>query len=496
MEKNKNGSREIMPWTIFRIYGQDPLGVKVQERKKLPMYTEDTIAAISTPQGTGGIGIIRISGENAFTIAAKIFKGKKALEDIKTHTINFGKIVDPKDNDIIDEVLLTKMKKPNTFTREDVVEINCHGGIVVVKKIFELLLKNGARIAEPGEFTKRAFLNGRIDLSQAEAVIDIINAKTEASSRAAVDQLEGRLSRKIREIREKLIELIAHIEVTVDYPEHDIEEITGEKVYQEITKIAQLLEAFIKGFETGRIIREGLNLVIIGRPNVGKSSLLNELSGKNKAIVTDIPGTTRDIIEEFVNIKGIPVRITDTAGIRDTKDVVEKMGVEKAKKAIENADLIVLMIDVSGEVGEEEFEIIKQVGSRKYIVLLNKVDLVKEEKIRRIASEFKEADKIIRTSVKEGTGLNELEETIEEMFIKGDITSENDFILTNIRHKNLVEMALESISGAFEAFESGMPLDCITIDIKNAAEYLGQITGESVNDDVMHEIFSRFCIGK
>lgn len=460
------------------------------------MYREDTIAAISTAQGAGGIGIIRISGDSAFEIASKIFKGKKPFDEIKSHTINFGRIIRPENGEVVDEVLLTKMKKPNTFTREDVVEINCHGGIIVVKTILELLLKLGSRLAEPGEFTKRAFLNGRMDLSQAEAVIDIINAKTEASTKAAVDQLEGRLSRKIKEVRGKLIELIAHIEVTVDYPEHDIEEITGEKVYEDALQIQVDLNKLLQGFEKGRIIREGLSLVIIGRPNVGKSSLLNELAGKNKAIVTDIPGTTRDIIEEYINVNGIPVKITDTAGIRETEDVVEKIGVEKAKKALENADLIVIMVDASAGISEEDLEIARQVGDRKFILLVNKVDIAAISDVDSIVKRFEGAFKIIRTSIKEGTGIEELENTIEQMFTKGEINTENDILVTNVRHKDLLEKALISIKDACIAYEAGMPLDCITIDIKNAAEYLGQVTGESVNEDIMHEIFSRFCIGK
>lgn len=460
------------------------------------MYGEDTIAAISTAQGTGGIGIIRMSGERAFQIGKRIFRGKRPFDEIKTHTVNFGKIINPHNEQTIDEVLLTKMNKPHTFTREDIVEINCHGGIVVVKAILEMLLKEGARLAEPGEFTKRAFLNGRIDLSQAEAVIDVIHAKTEAGSRAAVDQLEGRLSKKVKEARKKLIELIAHIEVTVDYPEHDIEEITGERVYQEMLIIREDLQKLIAGFEKGRIIREGLNLVIIGRPNVGKSSLLNELAGKNKAIVTDIPGTTRDIIEEFVNIQGIPVKVTDTAGIRETEDIVEKIGVEKAKNAIERADLVLVMMDAGAGVQEEDLEIIEQVKTRKFILLVNKVDIASQEEINQITSKFQGAERIIHTSTKEGTGIEELEKTIEEMFLKGEINAENDILVTNVRHKDLIDKALTGISEACAAYEAGMPLDCITIDIKNAAESLGQITGESVNDDVMNEIFSRFCIGK
>lgn len=456
------------------------------------MYSEDTIAAVSTPYGTGGIGIIRVSGEKAFEIASRIFSGKKAFSDIKSHTINYGKIVDPSSGATIDEVLVSKMKMPNTFTREDMVEINCHGGLIVLKRILELVLKEGARPAEPGEFTKRAFLNGRIDLSQAEAVIDIINSKTNESSRAAVSQLEGKLSGRIKAIRNSLIELIAHIEVTVDYPEHDIEEITGENVYNDLQEIHNKLENVIKGYEKGRIIREGLNAVIVGRPNVGKSSLLNELSGKTRAIVTDIPGTTRDIIEEYINVNGIPVRIIDTAGIRETSDVVEKMGVERAHSEIEHADLVIMMIDASEGLTDEDKAILERIKDRKAVILLNKIDLA--EKIDE--SRLPRGLSVIKTSVKESVGMEELEKKITELFVKGEVNLNNEILVTNVRHKSLIDRAMENIKGAISAYESGMPLDCMTIDIKGAAENLGEITGESVSEDVIHQIFSRFCIGK
>lgn len=461
------------------------------------MYKEDTIAAISTPHGTGGVGIIRISGDKAFEIAQKIFVGRKDFSLIKSHTINYGKIVNSKNGITLDEVLVSKMKKPNTFTKEDVVEINCHGGLVVLKSILELCIDQGARIAEPGEFTKRAFLNGRLDLSQAEAVIDLINSKTNESSKAAVSQLEGKLSKKLKEARSKLIELLAHIEVTVDYPEHDIEEITGQMIYKEIGEVKEKLIDIVKGFEKGRIIREGIDAVIIGRPNVGKSSLLNELSGKNRAIVTDIPGTTRDIIEEYINISGIPVRIIDTAGIRETEDVVERIGVEKTHKAIDDADLIIMMIDVKRgmDEDEEDINILNKLVDKKLIILLNKIDLVDKDEISHIEN-LLEGKKYIKTSLKEDIGLKELGDAITELFVKGEVNLKEEVLLTNVRHKNLIDKAMSSIDDAMNAHESAMPLDLITIDIINAADYLGQITGESVSEDVMHEIFSRFCLGK
>jgi len=459
------------------------------------MYNQDTIAAISTPQGTGGIGIIRISGDRAFEIAGKIFSGRRAFDEIKSHTINYGKIIDPESSEAIDEVLVSKMKKPNTFTREDMVEINCHGGMVVLKRVLELVINEGARLAEPGEFTKRAFLNGRIDLSQAEAVIDIINSKTLQSSRAAMDQLEGKLSRKLKKARQHLIELLAHMEVTFDYPEHDIEEITGEKVYVETGKIREMLEDILKSFEKGRILREGINAVIVGRPNVGKSSLLNELSGKNKAIVTDIPGTTRDIIEEFVNINGIPVRIIDTAGIRETSDVVEKIGVEKAQNAIENADLVIMMIDAESGMDHEDEAILEKVKNKKVIVLINKVDLVSEQTADAIAGKLS-GFRTIKASVKNEIGMEELEKEITDLFMKGGIGLNNEVIITNVRHKDLIARAIKSIDEARGSYENGMPLDVISIDIKDAADFIGQITGESVSEDVIHEIFKNFCLGK
>jgi len=459
------------------------------------MYKEDTIAAISTPHGTGGIGIIRISGDRAFEIAEKIFVGKKNFKNIKSHTINYGKIVNPKDGLTLDEVLLSKMEKPNTFTREDIVEINCHGGLMVLKNILELCIKEGARLAEPGEFTKRAFLNGRIDLSQAEAVIDLINSKTDEGSRAAISQLEGKLSKRLKEARKKLIELLAHIEVTVDYPEYDVEEVTGNMIYNELDEIKKKLQDIIVGFDKGRIIREGIDAVIVGRPNVGKSSLLNELSGKNRAIVTDIPGTTRDIIEEYININGIPVRIIDTAGIRETQDVVEKIGVERTHKAINEADLIIMMIDAKRGINEEDNEIISKLVDKKLIILINKVDLVDENEIQKIEKQL-EGKKYLRTSLKEDRGLKELGDALVDMFVSGEVSMNNEILLTNVRHKSLIDKALSSIDKAMSAQQEMMPVDLLAIDIRDAADYLGQITGESVSEDVMHEIFSRFCLGK
>ncbi len=484
-------------------------------RKVQLLYLDETIAAISTPHGMGGIGIIRISGNKAFEIAAKLFAGKKPFREIKSHTINYGKILDSSSGVMVDEVLLSKMEGPHTFTKEDVVEINCHGGMVVLYQILDLVVKEGARPAEPGEFTKRAFLNGRLDLSQAEAVIDLINAKTAEGSRAAAVQLEGRLSEKIKNSRSKLIGLLAHIEVTVDYPEHDVEEITGRAVYESILNIMEDLAGIAESFDKGKILREGIRVVIAGKPNVGKSSLLNALAGKNKAIVTDIPGTTRDIIEEYISMGGIPVKLSDTAGIRETADPIEKIGVEKAEGAIEAADLIILMLDGSRGFDEDDKGILRKLSGKKMICIINKTDMADEKTVSAMEDYLLEGQgglrqensplalkevfrdtKIIRTSMVYGKGLEELEAGIKELFIKGNVAVNNEVLVTGIRHKNLLDMAIGSLREAGKAYEGSLPLDMITIDIKDAAEYLGQITGESVSEDVVHEIFSRFCLGK
>jgi tRNA modification GTPase len=459
----------------------------------------DTIAAISTPFGTGGIGIVRISGPTAFEIADKIFKGNRDFSKIKSHTINYGKIVEPDTGNVIDEVLLSKMCKPNTFTREDMVEINCHGGMTILRNVLELVINKGARLAEPGEFTKRAFINGRIDLSQAEAVIDLINSKTKESSRAAIEQLEGKLSKRIKDIRAKLIQLIAHIEVNIEYPEYDIEEMTLETAISTIIQAQDELQSLIKSFEKGKIIKEGIKAVIVGKPNVGKSSLLNEFTGKNRAIVTDIPGTTRDIIEDYVDINGMPMRILDTAGIRETEDLVEKIGVQKTEKEIQAADLIILVIDASEGISKEEIKILEKASDKKVIVLLNKIDLLNEEESIKIEKEtrVKSGDKdLIKASLINGFGVESLSDKIYELFMEGKIQFNDEIIITNIRHKNLMEKAKKSLEDALNGSQAGLPLDIVSIDINRAADYLGHITGETIREDIVHEIFSRFCLGK
>jgi len=459
------------------------------------MFNDDTITSISTPYGIGAIGIIRLSGNNAFNIIGKIFIGKKNFEHIKSHTINYGKIIDPNTKDTIDEVLVTKMMQPNSFTREDIIEINCHGGTIVLKRILELVVKEGARLATPGEFTKRAFLNGRIDLSQAEAVIDVINSKTIESEHAAINQLEGKLSKRIKEVRTQLIELIAHIEVMVDYPEYDIEELTNKMVFEKLKNANSKLIKIIEGFEMGKIIREGLNVVIIGKPNVGKSSLLNELIGKTKAIVTDIPGTTRDIVEEYININGVPIKITDTAGIRETNDVIEAIGIRMAHDAIDSADLLLIIIDSTMGIDNQDAIILNKAKNKKTIILLNKIDLVKEAELKELENILVN-NKSIRISAKEDIGIDTLKNTIINLFSNNKVNLNSEILVTNLRHKTLIDKSIHSINEACASYEIGMPIDLITIDIKSATEFLGHITGESITEDVMKEIFSKFCLGK
>lgn len=457
-------------------------------------YNEDTIAAISTPVGTGGIGIIRVSGKDAFSIAERAFSGKRPFKNIKSHSMSYGKIIDPDSGEVIDEVLISRMNAPNTYTKEDIVEINCHGGLVNLRLILELVIRLGARLSEPGEFTKRAFLNGRIDLSQAEAVIDVINASSDKGAKAAVVQLEGALSEKIRSYRDKLIKLMAHIEVTVDYPEEDIEEITGEEVYEDSKAILVDLLELSESFERGRLIKEGVNLVISGRPNVGKSSLLNALAGKNKAIVSEIPGTTRDFVEEYINVRGVQVKITDTAGIRETRDEIEKIGVNRAKEAIKNADINIVIIDGSAGILPEDKEILETQNERT-LTVVNKIDKA-EEKVLDNIRETLSHRKLLFVSAKTGHGLSELEKEISGLTEVEGINRSNELLITNVRHKKLIDSAIESIREACASYEAGMPLDCLSIDIKSSADYLGQIIGESVNDDILKEIFARFCIGK
>jgi len=450
---------------------------------------------VATAIGNAGISIIRISGSKAFSIAAKIFKGKGNFMEYPSHTIRYGKIIDPDTNEVIDEVLISKMAAPRSYTTEDVVEINCHGGFITAKRILDLLFRLGIRPAEAGEFTKRAFINGRIDLVQAEAITDLIGSITEKSSKVALSQLEGRLSGKLNRIRESLIDILARIEVNLDYPEYDFEEVTINECAKTIKSIIAELGNLVESFDYGKVLREGLNVAIIGKPNAGKSSLLNRLSGKNRAIVTDIPGTTRDILEEYVNIQGLPVKLLDTAGLRETADVVEKIGVEKALEAVDSADLVLFVLDAQTGFEKEDGEILEKVKdySSKILYVVNKTDKTDEEKINEIRIRIPE---VIEISVLEDHGIDVLEKSILEHANKSRIDTDNQVIITNARHKMLLAEALDSLKTALSAADGGMTLDLISMDIKNAAEKIGYITGHEITEEVVMNIFENFCIGK
>ncbi|WP_236915286.1 tRNA uridine-5-carboxymethylaminomethyl(34) synthesis GTPase MnmE [Clostridium sp. Cult2] len=457
----------------------------------------DTIAAISTAMGEAGIGIVRISGKKSISIANRLFKGNKIenLIDGENRRLIYGHIINPKDKEIVDEVLIAYMKEPYTYTREDMVEIYCHGGIISVRKILELVLENGSRLAEPGEFTKRAFLNGRLDLAQSEAVIDMIRAKTDKSFQVSLEQLEGSISKKVKKIRDILLEMIAHIEVSIDFPEEDVEEITYEELEEKAKQVEEEINKLLETADRGKILRDGLNTVILGKPNVGKSSLLNAMLRENRAIVTNIPGTTRDIIEEYVNIDGIPLKIVDTAGIRTTDDLVEKIGVDRAREMVYKADLIIAVFDASDSITEEDYQIIDIIKERKSIVLLNKTDLPSEYDESYLKKLLPDKE-IIITSIVSGLGIDKLEYAIKDMFYKGDLEVESDVIITNLRHKNQLLRAKGNIEEGVNGIVSSMPLDCIEVDIKNCWENLGEISGDTVGEDILDKIFSEFCIGK
>ena len=456
---------------------------------------EQTIAAISTStMSSGGISIVRISGENAISVADTIFEAKnnKKLSKADSHTIHYGVIKDG--DEVIDEVLVSVMKAPNTYTREDVIEINCHGGILVTRKVLDTVLKNGARPAEPGEFTKRAFLNGRIDLSQAEAVIDIINARNDYALKSSVNQLGGRLSEKITAIREVILDNVAFIESALDDPEHISLDGYPETLHGIVEEAQKEIQKLLANSDNGKILKEGISTVIIGKPNAGKSSLLNTLVGEERAIVTDIAGTTRDVLEEQINLNGIILNVIDTAGIRETDDVVEKIGVDRAKKYLNEADLAIYVVDTSTQLDENDFEIMELLKDRKAIVLLNKSDLTPvtdSESIRKHLDK-----KMIAISAKEQTGIEELEETIREMFFTGEVTFNDEVYITNIRHKTALQEARNSLNLVVQSILDGMPEDFYSIDLMNAYEELGSIVGEAVEDDLVNEIFSKFCMGK
>lgn len=455
-----------------------------------------TIAAISTATGNGGIGIIRMSGKKCFDILEKIFiPYDKENSEIKGYTLKFGYIINPKTKEKIDEVLVSYFIAPKSYTTENMCEINSHGGIIVEKNILQLCLENGAELAEPGEFTKRAFLNGRIDLTQAESVIDLINSKTDNEAKASIKQLEGILSKQIQEIRKKILDIMADINANIDYPEYDIEEVTNNKVDRVLKEIKQELTKLSNSFQDGKILKEGVKTIILGKPNAGKSSLLNTILKEERAIVSEYAGTTRDTIEEFVNIKGVPLKLIDTAGIRKTEDKIEEIGVKRALKLSEEADLIIAIFDASKELDGEDYEILNIIKDKKSIVLLNKIDIddinLNENSKLKNASE-----NILKISAKNGEGIEKLYELISNMFGKKEISMNDGIIITNIRHKNQIDKAITSVNEALLSSEQGLPIDIVSIPIKQILYDLSVITGEDVSEDIINEIFSKFCLGK
>ena len=459
------------------------------------MFIDDTIAGIATAPGEGGIGIIRISGDKSLQVAQSIFKSKsgKMIKDYNTRTLIYGKIVDGEK--VIDEALVAYMKGPNSYTAEDVIEINCHGGFISVKKILELILSKGVRLADAGEFTKRAFLNGRIDLSQAEAIIDVIKSKTDMAHEVAQNQLEGSLAKKIKDLRMNVTEVLAHLEVSIDFAEEDVEEITYQTLEEKAIELRNEIKKLYDTAESGKILRDGLKTVIVGKPNVGKSSLLNSILGENRAIVTDIAGTTRDVIEEFVNIKGIPLKIVDTAGIRETEDIVEKIGVEKSRESFSTADLVIMVLDASRKLSEEDMEILENLKNKKTIVLLNKMDLEPKIELEKV-KEFVNSEDIIEISALKHQGIEQLQDKIESMVYHGSVKNSSNLMITNSRHKDALFKAYESINDAINAIDQRMPYDFIEVDFKNIWDYLGYINGDTVREDLLDTIFANFCIGK
>ncbi|MBI4688023.1 MAG: tRNA uridine-5-carboxymethylaminomethyl(34) synthesis GTPase MnmE [Nitrospirae bacterium] len=453
--------------------------------------SDDTIAAISTPLGYGGIGIVRLSGKDAIGIADKVFRSpkNKQLKQTPSHRIIYGSIINPKTNEVIDEVLVSVMKAPNTYTKEDVVEINCHGGHIPLKRVLEIVLGNGARLAEPGEFTQRAFLNGRIDIVQAEAVLDNINALTEQSQKAAMEQISGRLSKKIDELREKLIELASFVEAYIDFPEDDIEALSSEDMVRRALKIKGDLEKLIDSSRQGLILREGLKTAIIGRPNVGKSSLLNALLERDRAIVTDMPGTTRDVIEEYLNINGIPVRIMDTAGIREARDIAEKEGVQRSIKAMEGADLVVLVLDGSDCLHDTDRELLEKSDAKNTVLAINKTDLPQRLELNTGGKT------VVKISASCGTGLDELKNKIMNMALGGRRSLEFGMV-TNIRHVRALERTLLSVNSFMEGLKQSLSPEFLSVELKEALNSLGEITGITTPEDILNKIFSDFCIGK
>lgn len=454
----------------------------------------DTITAISTPPGEGAISIVRLSGDDSLAIIQRVFKGKD-LSKVASHTINYGHIVDPKDQAVVDEVMVSVMRAPKTFTREDVIEINCHGGIVATNRILQLLMSYGARMAEPGEFTKRAFLNGRIDLTQAESVMDLIRAKTDRAMQVAVDQLDGSLTHLIKNLRQEILEVLAQVEVNIDYPEYDTDEMTTKLLLEKAELVKGRIAELLQTAQQGKVLREGLATAIVGRPNVGKSSLLNHLLHEDKAIVTDVAGTTRDVLEEYVNVRGVPLKLVDTAGIHATDDKVEKIGVERSRAAITKADLILLVLDQSQPLTDEDRELIAATNDKKRLIILNKTDLPNQLAEAELLTLVPESA-LIRTSILTSAGVTDLEVQIAKLFFGGIENSQSTVMVTNARQIGLLNQAQQSLAEVIDGIASGMPIDLVQIDMTNCWDQLGEITGDAAPDELITELFSQFCLGK
>ncbi|HCA6991959.1 TPA: tRNA uridine-5-carboxymethylaminomethyl(34) synthesis GTPase MnmE [Staphylococcus pseudintermedius] len=456
----------------------------------------DTITSISTPMGEGAIGIVRLSGHDAVEIADKLYKGKHLLKDVPTHTINYGHIIDPETEEVVEEVMVSVLRAPRTFTREDIVEINCHGGILTINRVLELTMTYGARMAEPGEYTKRAFLNGRIDLSQAEAVMDFIRSKTDRASKVAMNQIEGRLSDLIKRQRQSILEILAQVEVNIDYPEYDdVEDATTEFLLERSQEIKQEIQKLLDTGVQGKIMREGLSTVIVGKPNVGKSSMLNNLIQDNKAIVTEVAGTTRDVLEEYVNVRGVPLRLVDTAGIRETEDIVERIGVERSRKALSEADLILFVLNYNEPLTEDDRKLYEVIKKEDAIVIINKTDL--EQRLDLAEVETMVGDMpIIQTSMLQQQGIDELEIQIRDLFFGGEVQSQDMTYVSNSRHISLLKQAKNAIQDAIDAAEMGVPMDMVQIDLTRTWEILGEIIGESASEELIDQLFSQFCLGK
>ncbi|MCG1616270.1 tRNA modification GTPase [Staphylococcus epidermidis] len=456
----------------------------------------DTITSISTPMGEGAIGIVRLSGPQAIEIGDILYKGKKKLSEVETHTINYGHIIDPETNETVEEVMVSVLRAPKTFTREDIIEINCHGGILTINRILELTMTYGARMAEPGEYTKRAFLNGRIDLSQAEAVMDFIRSKTDRASKVAMNQIEGRLSDLIKKQRQSILEILAQVEVNIDYPEYDdVEDATTDFLLEQSKRIKEEINRLLETGAQGKIMREGLSTVIVGRPNVGKSSMLNNLIQDNKAIVTEVAGTTRDVLEEYVNVRGVPLRLVDTAGIRDTEDIVEKIGVERSRKALSEADLILFVLNNNESLTEDDQTLFEVIKNEDVIVIINKTDLEQRLDVSELREMIGDMP-LIQTSMLKQEGIDELEIQIKDLFFGGEVQNQDMTYVSNSRHISLLKQARQSIQDAIDAAESGIPMDMVQIDLTRTWEILGEIIGESASDELIDQLFSQFCLGK